>query len=127
MSHQRIPLPQDDPTPRQRSVRNRVSRLSLDGAVRFAADAFFHFTHRAEMTNALWSRSERVWMGSKTFLNWAMCDGGIDLPWLVGGVADAPEATDEFHKAVRAELTAYWKEQLAALPRKSTPTWPPLP
>lgn len=127
MKRQRIPLPQQDPSPRQRSVRNRASRLYLHGAVRLAVEAFFHFTHRAEVSNALWSHSERVWMGSKTFFNWAMCDAGIDLPWLVAGVADAPETTDELHEAVRAELAAYWKEQLAALPRKSTPAWPPLP
>ena len=127
MNGQRIPLPQQDPTPRQRSVRNRARQLSLHRAIWLAADTFFRFTHRAEVSNALWSHRERVWMGSKTFLNWAMCDAGIDMPWLVSGVADAPEKPDELHKAVRAELVAYWKERLAALPSKSTPTWPPLP
>ena len=127
MSNHRFPLPQQDPSPRQRSVRARASRLSLEDAVRLAADTFFRFTHRAEVSNALWSRRERVWMGSKTFFNWAMDDVGIDMPWLVSGVADAPEKKDELRAAVRAELAVYWKEQLAALPRKSTPAWPPLP
>jgi hypothetical protein len=56
-----------------------------------------------------------------------MGDTGIDVPWMVGEATDAPEAADELQEAVRAELTAYWAEQLAALPRKSTPPWRPLP
>jgi len=66
-------------------------------------------------------------MGSKTFLHWAMYDADIDIPWIVAKATDAPDTADELHKAVRAELIAYWTEQLAALPRKSTPAWPPLP
>jgi hypothetical protein len=92
-----------------------------------AAQAFFRFTHRAEDSEALWSHGEHVWLGSQTFLHWAMCDAGIDVPWMVGEATDAPEAADQLHEAVRAELTAYWVEQLAALPRKSTPPWRPLP
>lgn len=127
MTAERILPPRNGPTPRQRSIRHRASRLYLDAAVRLAAGAFFHFTHRSEQTKALWSRSERVWMGSQTFLNWAMSDPGIDVPWIVAKAADAPDTADELRKAVRAELIAYWAEQLASLPRKSTPRWPPLP
>lgn len=127
MSAQRIPPPPSSPTRRQRSVRHRARKLYLHGAVRLAADSFFRFTHRAKQGEALWSHSERVWLGSRTFLNWAMCDDRIAIPWLVAGVADAPERKDEFHKAVRAELIAYWGEQLDALPQKSTPAWLPLP
>ena len=127
MNPQRIPPPPNGPTPRQRSVRDRASRLYLRGAVRLAAHAFFRFTHRAKLANALWSHSEGVWLGSQTFLNWAMCDAGIDIPWLVAEAEDAPQTADELCEAVRAELTAYWAEQLAALPHKSTPRWPPLP
>jgi len=92
-----------------------------------AAHVFFRFTHRGERTEALWSRSERVWLGRRTYLNWAMCDDGIDISWLVAVVADAPETADELHEAVRAELIAYWAELLGSLPHKSTPRWPPLP
>jgi hypothetical protein len=92
-----------------------------------AAHAFFRFTHRAKRAEALWSRRERVWLGRKTFLDWAMADGGIAIPWVVAEVADAPLAADDLYEAVRAELIAYWAEQLAALPPKSTPAWPPLP
>ena len=127
MNAQRIPPPPNGPSPRQLSVRNRASKLYLHGAVRLAAHAFFRFTHRAMLANALWSHCERVWMGNQTFLNWAMSDAAIDIPWLVADVADAPETADELYKAVRAELTAYWEEQLAALPRKGTPRWSPLP
>jgi len=127
MNASRIPLPPNGPTPRQLSVRHRASRLYLHGAVRLAANSFFRFTHRASRSDALWSHSERVWLGSKTFLNWAMCDTGIDMPWLVANAADAPDTESKLQKAVRAELVAYWAEQLDALPRKSTPTWQPLP
>ena len=127
MNAKRIPPSPDGRTPRQQSVRNRASRLYLHGAVNLAAQTFFRFTHRAKRAEALWSNSERVWMGSRTFLNWAMCDAGIDIPWMVADAADAPERADELHKALRVELTAYWAEQLAALPPKTTPTWQPLP
>ena len=127
MNSQRTPLWMGGPTPRQRSVRHRARRLYLHAAVRLAADAFFRFTHRAKRVDALWSDSEGVWLGNKTFLNWAMCDTGIDMPWLVAEVEDAPETAEELRDAVREELTVYWAEQLAALPRKSTPSWQPLP
>lgn len=127
MKTKRVPSPSNGPTPRQRNVRHRASRLSLRRGVRLATDAFFDFTHRSDQAKALWSRSDRVWMGSQTFLNWAMCDASIDIPWLVAEVGDAPETLDELHRAVRAELAAYWAEQLESLPSKSTPRWPPLP
>ena len=127
MNAQQIPPPLNGPTLRQQSVRHRASGLYLRGAVRLAARVFFRFTHRAKTAEALWSRSERVWLGRKTFLDWAMCDAGIAIPWLVAEVADAPETADDLHEAVRAELIAYWAEQLADLPGKSTPGWPPLP
>ena len=125
MSFPRIPSLPNGPTPRQLSVRRRASRLYLHAAVRLAAEAFFRFTHRAEDFEALWSHGGHVWLGSQTFLHWAMGDAGIDVPWMVGEATDAPEAADELQEAVRAELTAYWAEQLAALPRKSTPSWRP--
>lgn len=122
-----VPSPPTNPTPRQRSLRHRASRLPLRSAVRLAVHAFFHFTHRAERANALWSRSERVWLGNQTFLNWAMRDAGIAVPWLVAEAADAPDSAEELHEAIRNELLACWAEQLASLPHKSTPQWLALP
>ena len=127
MDAQQIPPPPNGPTLRQLSVRRRASGRYLRSAVRLAARAFFRFTHRANSSEALWCHSEGVWLGKKTFLHWAMRDARIAIPWIVAEVADAPETADELHEAVRAELIAYWAEQLAALPRKSTPCWPPLP
>lgn len=127
MNAQQIPPPPNGPTHRQESVRRRTSGLHLHRAVRLAAHAFFRFTHRGKRSEALWSHRERVWMGRKTFLHWAMRDARIAIPWVVADVADAPETADDLCKAVRAELLDYWAEQLADLPRKSTPTWPPLP
>jgi hypothetical protein len=108
-------------------VRQRASRLPLHRAVRLAAHAFFRFSHRSDSSKALWSRRERVWMGSQTYLYWAMSDPRINIPWLVADVPDAPDARDALQEAVRAELVAYWGERLAALPQKKTPSWPPLP
>ena len=127
MNSRHIPPPPNGPTPRQLSVRRRAGRLYLHAAVRLAAQAFFRFTHRAEPAEALWSHRERVWLGSRTFLQWAMCDDDIDIPWMVAVATDAPESADELQEAVRAELIAYWAEQLAALPCKSMPAWWPLP
>ena len=127
MNSHRIPPPPNGPTARQRSVRHRASSLYLHAAVRLAAYTFFRFTHRAKRADALWCHSQGVWMGNKTFLDWAMRDAEIDIPWVVAEAADAPDRADELNEAVRAELVAYWAEQLAALPRKSTPLWPPLP
>ena len=115
------------PTFRQRSLRHRACNLSLHGAVRLAVHSFFHFTHRAERTMALWCGSERVWLGRQTFLTWAMGDAGIDVPWLVAGAADAPQTTDRLREAVNVELIAYWTEQLDSLPSKNTPRWLALP
>ena len=66
-------------------------------------------------------------MGSKTFLNWALYDAYIDIPWMVAEAADAPDTAEELRAAVRDELIAYWADQLASLPCKATPHWPPLP
>ena len=127
MKSLRIPPPPDGPTPRQLSIRKRARNLYVHGAVRLAVQAFFRFTHRAHRAEALWSRREGVWLGSQTYLHWAMSDGAIDIPWMVAEAANAPETAAELEAAVRTELVAYWAEQLAALPAKSTPAWPPLP
>ncbi len=112
---------------RQRSVRHRVSRLPFKDAVRSAVDALFRFTHSASSAKALWSARERVWLGNRTFLKWAVVDAEIDIPRIVAKTDGAPDTPDELHDAVHAELKGYWADHLASLPRKSTPRWMPLP
>jgi hypothetical protein len=119
--------PPNGPSARQRAVRRRARGRPLQRAVWLAADAFFQFTHRATRGKALWSDSERAWLGSQTFLDWAMSDAEIHIPWVVATAADAPNAPDELRKAVQTELIAYWADQMASLPRKSNPHWLPLP
>lgn len=114
-------------THRQRLRRQRSRGLSLRAAVRRAVDLFFHFTRRDALRKAMWSESERVWLGRTTFLDWALCDPEIDLPWVVGTAADAPAGSDDLRQAVRDELTAYWTVQASRLPCGSKPRWLPLP
>lgn len=115
------------PSGRQRSIRWQARRLSLRGAVRFAADAFFRFKYRAAKPTALWCNAEHVWLGRETFLYWALWDTDIDIPWVVAQAADAPRDADELRAAVREELAAYWEQQVTSLPRTGKPRWMPLP
>jgi hypothetical protein len=118
---------EDCPNGCQRSLRRRTRHLSLRRAVRYAARAFFRFKYRGATASALWSSAEHVWMGRETFLHWALCDRAIDIPWIVALAEDAPSDPEELREAVGAELAAYWKKQLASLPRKGKPHWLPLP
>jgi hypothetical protein len=88
---------------------------------------FFGFTHRKEVGEALWSETEHVWMGNETFLHWAIFEAEIDIPRVVATATDAPETAEGLRAAVRAELTAYWTDKTASLPRKEIPRWLPLP
>jgi len=115
------------PTARQRYVRSRSSRASLECAVRFAVDVFFGFRYRSTGASALWCETERVWLGNETFVDWALCDADIGIPWAVATALDAPENPDELREAVRAELIAYWTLQMASLPSNEHPRWLPLP
>ena len=115
------------PTGRQRSIRRHSRGLPLKRAVRFSVDALFEFNWRATQAKALWSETERVWLGSDTFLHWAIWDADIDIPWVVATAAGAPEDAERLREAVREELVAYWADRLAALPRKGRPHWLPLP
>ena len=81
-------------TCRQRSIRRRASRYSLKRAVRFAVDVCFRFSGRAVQVKALWSETERVWLGSKTFLDWSMFIENIDIPWAVATAAGCAEDVD---------------------------------
>ena len=112
---------------RQRRVQHRTRRLCFKAAVRLAADVLFGFTHRTLQGKALWSDSMCVWLGSATFMHWAMGEGHIDIPRIVAQADGTPDNTDELHEAVHVELTAYWADCLAFLPPKSTPGWTPLP
>ncbi len=114
-------------TCRQRSIRRRARHYSLKEAVRFAADVCFRFSGRAVHTKALWSDTERVWLGNKTFLDWAMCIENIDIPWAVATATGAPEDVGELREAVLTELNSYWADCLAALPAQERPHWLPLP
>ncbi|MGA2259220.1 MAG: hypothetical protein ABSG53_31490 [Thermoguttaceae bacterium] len=114
-------------TCRQRSIRRRARQYSLKKAVRFAVDVCFRFSGRAVQVKALWSETERVWLGSKTFLDWAMWIENIDIPWVVATAAGAPTDVEELRDAVLAELNSYWADRLAALPSKERPNWLPLP
>ncbi len=83
-------------TCRQRSIRRRARRYSLPQAVRFAVEVCFRFTGRAVQAKALWSETEHVWLGNKTFLDWAMCIENIDIPWAVATAAGAQTAPSDF-------------------------------
>src|SRR3990172_8498800 len=109
-------LPKNVPSAFQRSVRHRAGGLCLHKAVQVAVNLLFQFTHRAEHASALWCAREHVWLGSRTFVNWAMCDAGIDIPWVVAKASDAPRSSGAFDKAVRVELESYWEEHLTTLP-----------
>ncbi len=124
---QRISSERSDLSARQRRIRRRARRLDFKAAVHLAADALFGFTHRATQGKALWSESVCVWMGNATFIHWAMAEARIDIPRIVAETDGAPGTEDEFQKAVRSELKAYWADRLDSLPPKSTPGWLPLP
>ncbi len=111
----------------QRRVRHRARQLPFEAAVPLAADALFGFTHRVTGGKALWSNTVSVWMGSTTFIHWALGEARIDIPRIVAHTEGAPENSDELQKAVDRELRAYWADCLESLPSKSTPGWLPLP
>ena len=83
-------------TCRQRSIRRRARRYSLQKAVRFAVDVCFRFSGRAVQVKALWSETERVWLGSKTFLDWSMWIENIDIPWAVATAAGRRRTLNNF-------------------------------
>ena len=101
--------------------------IPLKQAVRFAADVCFRFSGRAVQVKALWSETERVWLGSKTFLDWAMCDREHRYPLGRGHGSRVPADVEQLRDEVLAELNSYWTDSLAALPSKERPNWLPLP
>lgn len=120
-------LPARPRSTQQVSLRKRANKLEMRAAVRLAADEIFRLTWRFTGHNAMWSETDRVWLGQKTYLQWALKDPAIDIPWIVAHCTDAPEKTKQCRVAVRDELLAYWQQKLKELPRRSTPRWMPLP
>ncbi|MGA2030930.1 MAG: hypothetical protein ABSG68_01635 [Thermoguttaceae bacterium] len=124
---QTIPQARSICTGRQRFIRRHSCGLPLKDAVRFAVDACFHFNGRAMHGKALWSQTERVWLGSDTFLHWAIWLEEINIPWTVATAAGAPRGMERLRGAVLAELASYWADRLASLPYQTEPRWLPLP
>src|SRR5438045_2792449 len=90
-------------TGRQRSLRRHSHSLTLRRAIRHAASVCFRFTSRAVQGKALWSRTERVWMGKETFFHWAICLPDINIPWMVAAAKGAPADDELLLAAVRKE------------------------
>ncbi len=111
----------------QRRLRRQAQHVPFEAAVRLVADALFHFTHRETQAKALWSDSICAWLGSVTFVHWALGQADMDIPRIVAGADGAPDTVEALHEEVRLELLAYWADRLASLPPKSTPHWLPLP
>lgn len=121
------PWPPHAPTGRQRSLRRHSCSLQLKHAVRCAVDVCFRFKCRSILGKALWSETERAWLGSDTFLHWALWLEDINIPWTVATAVGAPEDVGELRRAVHTELASYWSDRMAALPRGEAPHWLPLP
>ncbi len=66
-------------------------RLPLQCAIRCAVDLCYGFQGRSIQGKALWSTTERVWMGPETFLHWSLCLEDIDIPWAVATAVGAPQ------------------------------------
>jgi hypothetical protein len=112
---------------RQRAIGSRVDGRSLRRAIRLAAFAFFGFTQSNSSGEALWSDRQRVWLGKKTFMHWAMSDPEIDIPRTVATAANVPATAEALRRVVRRELSHYWTEKLMSLPSREAPGWMPLP
>src|SRR6185295_4977625 len=82
-------------TRRQRSIRSHTRGLPLKSAIRYAVEVCFRFKCRAVQGKALWSETERVWMGSSTCFHWAISLQDIDIPRAVATAADAPKDMEQ--------------------------------
>jgi len=87
----------------------------------------YGFKGRSIHGKALWSATERVWIGLDTFLHWSLCLEDIDIPWAVATAVGAPHDVEQLRDAVQSELVFYWADCLKALPRQECPAWLPLP
>jgi len=120
-------VPQDELNARQRAISRQVGGQTLPRAVRMAVFGFFRFTHANDTGDALWSERQRVWLGKKTFMHWAMLDPTIDIPRTVKTAADLPATPAMLRTSIRRELQRYWFQKLKSLPRRAAPGWMPLP
>ena len=115
-------------TAKQKSLREHVEEgIEFESAVLVSVKTLFRFTHRATEGKALWSDENVVWLGRNTFLHWCLEDTAFDLPWIVGKTKNAPRDRAKLKERIKDELTDYFGDQLAALPRKKTGSWLPLP
>ena len=112
---------------RQQAIGRHVGGRSVRRAVRLAAFAFFGFTHSNGAGDALWSDRQRVWLGKKTFIHWAMSDPDIDIPRTIAAAADVPPSPEALRRVVRRELDRYWTDKVTSLPAREAPGWMPLP
>jgi hypothetical protein len=87
----------------------------------------YRFKGRSVEGKALWSETERVWLGRETFLHWSLSLEEIDIPWAVATAVGAPDDDDQLRVAVQSELTSYFANCLKALPCQERPKWLPLP
>jgi hypothetical protein len=54
-------------------------------------------------------------------------DSEFDVPWVVSKAQGAPRDKEKLREIVAAEVMDLFAKQLAALPRKKTANWLPLP
>ena len=113
-------------TRRQRRLRHQSRQLPLICAIHCAVDSCYRFKGRSIHGKALWSATERVWIGMDTFLHWSLCLEDIDIPWAVATAMGARDV-EQLRDAVHSELISYWADRLGALPRQECPAWLPLP
>ena len=114
-------------TRRQKTLQSQLEGTDLSDAISLAVRTLFRFTHRASDSRALWSDAHVVWLGKSTYLNWCLEDSEFDIPWVVAKAKGAPRDKAKLREAVATQVTELFTNQLAALPRKKTGNWLPLP
>ena len=114
-------------TRRQKTLQQQLQEEDVTDAIRIAVRTLFRFTARASDARALWSDAHVVWLGKSTFLNWCLEDSEFDVPWVVGKSKRAPRDKEKLNELVSTEVMSLFQKELAALPRKKTGNWLPLP
>ena len=114
-------------TRRQKTLREQLKSEDLYEAIRIAVRTLFRFTHRASDARALWADAHVVWLGKSTYLNWCLEDSEFDIPWVVSKAQGVPRDKEKLREIVEIEVMEFFTKQLAALPRKKTMNWLPLP
>ncbi len=114
-------------TPRQLRLREQLEGKDFKASIAFAVKNLFRFTHRASDVKALWSDFHVVWLGRTTFVTWCLEDSEFDIPFIVAKTRNAPRDKAQLREEVAAEVMAQFQIHLAALPKKKTGNWLPLP